>query len=357
MKNVHEESGLVRWLDERTKILTPVNFLRTKEVPRHKHAFWYIFGGLALFFLTIQIVTGVLLLLYYSPTPGTAYESVSMIVTSVPFGWFIRSIHSWSSNLLIAVVLIHLFSVFFLKAYRKPREAMWLTGVALLFLILGFAFTGYLLPWDTTAYFATQIGTEIPRTIPVLGEFMVKILRGGEYIAEESLKRLFALHVVILPLLAIGLASLHVVLNQVQGSSVPIGVQRRDPPIPFFPNYLFRDLLTWTVGLFVLLCCALIFPVQLGTKADPFASAPVGIKPEWYFLPLFQTLRFMPAEIMGVSSEAVVNVLVMVFTGGLFLVPFLDRNAAEGRRSPLFTVLGLAGIAYFILTISLAYLT
>src|SRR5437879_4871622 len=120
MKRVHEESRLVRWLDERTKILTPVNFLRTKEVPRHKHAFWYIFGGWALFFLTIQILTGVLLLLYYSPTPGTAYESVSMIVTSVPFGWFVRSIHSWSSNLLIAVVLIHLFSVFFLKAYRKP---------------------------------------------------------------------------------------------------------------------------------------------------------------------------------------------------------------------------------------------
>jgi cytochrome b6 len=350
----------MRWLDERTKILTPVNFLRKKEVPRHKHAFWYLFGGLALFFFGVQLVTGVLLLLYYSPTPGTAYESVEVIVASVPFGWLIRSLHSWSSHLLIAVVLIHFFSVFFLKAYRKPREAMWLTGVALLFLMLGFGFTGYLLPWDTTAYALCRthvIGMEIPRSIPVIGEFVVKILRGGEFIAEESLKRLFALHVVILPLLTIGLAALHVVLNQVEGSSVPIGAQRRDPAIPFFPNYLFRDLLTWTIGLFVLLCLAFIFPVQLGTKADPFASAPLGIKPEWYFLPLFQTLRFMPAEVMGLNSEVIVNVLVMVLTGGLFLVPFLDRNAAEGRRSPLFTVLGLAGIAYFILTISLAYLT
>lgn len=349
--------AFVRWIDDRTHFSRLLNLLHEKTVPRHKYSFWYIFGGLALFFFMIQVLTGVLLLFYYSPTPTTAYESIQFIIAQVPFGWLIRSLHSWSSNLLIAIVFVHLFSVFFLRAYRKPREILWFTGVILLFLMLGFGFTGYLLPWDTTAYFATKIGTEIPRTIPVIGELVVRILRGGEYIAEECLKRLFALHVVVLPLITMTFTLVHLILNQVHGSSIPIGTVTRQPGIPFYPNYVYRDMMSWLAGLAILVALALILPVQLGPKADPYASAPLGIKPEWYFLILFETLRFVPAQVFGVSGELLVNLGVMAAGAAVFFVPLLDKQSAMQRPSPVFTVVGIAALAYMVLTILLAYWT
>ncbi len=357
MGELKQGRGLGDWLNERVRLSSLVDFLRQKEVPRQKHSFWYIFGGLAFFFFSIQVLTGVLLVIYYSPRPDSAYESVRFIGSQVPFGWLIRSLHGWSANLLIGVVLIHFFSVFFLKAYRRPREMMWFSGVLLLFLMLGFAFTGFLLPWDTKAYFATKIGTEIPRTIPLIGDWMVSILRGGEYIAEESLKRLFALHVVILPLLTSALILFHLILNQVHASSIPLRIEARQPGIPFYPNYLFRDAISWLVGLTLLLSLALLWPLQLGLKADPFASAPVGIRPEWYFLTLFETLRLVPAQILGVASEVWVNLAVMVVTGGIFLVPILDRKASRQQASPIFTAIGVAACLYMVTAIALAYLT
>ncbi|MBI1807270.1 MAG: cytochrome bc complex cytochrome b subunit [Ignavibacteria bacterium] len=316
-----------------------------------------MFGGLALFFFIVQIVTGILLLLYYSPTPNTANESVRVIVNQVSFGWLVRSLHSWSANLMIATVILHLFSTYFMKAYRKPRELMWVSGVFLLFLVLGFGFTGYLLPWDTTAYFATQIGTEIPRSIPVLGEFIVRLLRGGEFIDEESLKRLFALHVVILPLITLAVVLFHLILNQVHGTSIPIGIRSLREPIPFFPNYLFRDAIAWIAALILLFGLCLIFPVQIGPKADPFASAPVGIKPEWYFLTLYQTLRIVPAAILGVNSETIVNVCVGIAGAFLLMTPMIDRKARMEQYSSGFTWIGVVAIFYVIIAISLAYLT
>jgi cytochrome b6 len=334
-----------------------LTFLANKKVPRHTQSHWYIFGGLTLLFFIIQLVTGVLLLLYYSPTPDSAHESVQFIMTQVPFGWLIRSMHSWSANLMIACVLIHLFSVYFMKAYRRPREMMWFSGVILLMIVLGFGFTGYLLPWDTTAYFATQIGTEIPRSIPVVGEFIVNILRGGEFIAEESLRRLFALHVALLPLISIVVVLIHLVLNQVHGTSTPIVAKSSRPGIPFYPNYVYRDAISWTAGLIVLSCFILMFPAQLGPKADPLASAPLGIKPEWYFLTLYQTLRFVPAQFLGFNGETIVNLLVMVAGILVFMVPVLDRNAGADRHSPAFTWFGIGAAVYVSAAITLAYLT
>ena len=345
------------FLEERLRARSLIDFLSKKEVPRHRHSFWYIFGGLSLFFFLIQLITGVLLLIYYSPTPQTANESVRFILTQVPSGWLIRSIHSWSSNLMIGCVFVHLFSTYFMKAYRKPRELMWVSGVVMLFLVLGFGFTGYLLPWDTTAYFATQIGTEIPRSIPLAGPAIVTLLRGGEYIAEESLKRLFALHVVILPLISLLVIGFHITLNQLQGSSTPIGIVPQKRGIPFLPNYLYRDALTWTFGTIFLFSLVLLFPVQLGGKADPFSSAPTGIHPEWYFLTLFETLRLMPGTLFGFDSEMIVNVGVGLVALGLLAVPFLDRAAAMERSGKLFPAIGIIAILYMSLTITLAYLT
>jgi cytochrome b6 len=349
--------GLGLFLEDRLRVRGLIDFLSKKEVPRHRHSFWYIFGGLSLFFFTIQLITGVLLLIYYSPTPQAANESVRFILTQVPFGWLIRSLHAWSANLMIGCVFVHLFSTYFMRAYRKPRELMWVSGVVMLFLVLGFGFTGYLLPWDTTAYFATQIGTEIPRSIPVLGQAIVTLLRGGEYIAEESLKRLFALHVVILPLLSLLVIGFHITLNQLHGSSTPIGIVPEKKGIPFLPNYLFRDAITWTIGTIFLFSLALIFPVQLGLKADPFASAPPGIHPEWYFLTLFETLRLFPSSIFGLDSEMIVNIGVGLVGIGLLSVPLLDRAAAAEQSNRLFPAIGIIAILYMSLAITLAYLT
>ena len=348
---------LFLWLDKRLHFQVILDFLANKKVPRHKHSHWYLFGGLSLLFFVVQIVTGILLLLYYSPTPETAHESVQFIMTQVPFGWLVRSIHSWSANLMVACILIHFFSVYFMKAYRTPREMMWFSGTILLFIVLGFGFTGYLLPWDTTAYFATQIGTEIPRTMPVIGEFIVNVLRGGEYIAEESLRRLFALHIIVLPLISTIVVLFHLILNQVYGTSIPIGIQTKEPGTPFYPNYIYRDGITWMVGIIVLCLCAMLLPAQLGTKADPLASAPLGIKPEWYFLPLYQTLRFVPAQIFGINSEIIVNFLVVLLGLLVVGVPLLDRNANKGEQSPIFTLVGIVAIIYISVAISLAYLT
>jgi cytochrome b6 len=345
------------WFDERLHLSSLIQFLSRKTVPRHKHSFWYLFGGLTLFFFLVQLVTGVLLLLYYSPTPESANESVRFIVSQVPFGWFLRSLHAWSANLMIGTLLVHLFSTYFMRAYRRPRELMWITGLILLLVVLGFGFTGYLLPWDTTAYFATQIGTEIPRSIPVIGELVVKVLRGGDYIADESLKRLFALHVAILPLISLGLVGLHLTLNQVHGTSIPIGVTPTRKGVPFFPNYVYRDMIAWTLGLIGLMYLSILLPVKLGPKVDPLASAPPGIKPEWYFLTLYETLRLVPGTILGISSDVVVNVgvVAVILTG--FLIPFLDRDAGASRPSRFFPVLGVIAIAYMTVAVSLACLT
>ncbi len=348
-------SKVKTWLDDRMHLSAAIEFFSRKTVPRHKHSFWYLFGGLSFFFFGIQLLSGILLLIYYSPTPNTANESLRFIINDVPYGWLLRSIHAWSAHLMIGSVLIHMSSTFFLRSYRKPRELMWVSGVLQLFLLFGFAFTGFLLPWDGTAYFATQIGTEIPRSTPLVGELVVRLLRGGEFVGEDTLKRLFALHVTILPLLTLLLISIHLILNQIHGSSVPNGVKTNHPGIPFFPNYLYREALAWIAGLAILISLAMFFPFALGIKADVLASAPAGIKPSWYFLPLFETLRIVPARIFNLDGEMIVNVLTATLGVGLIVVPFIDRELNTGRTGKILHLTGIALLAYLFASIVLAY--
>src|SRR5207244_13189932 len=180
-------------------------------------------------------------------------ESVQFIVTRVPFGWLIRNVHSWSANLLIAAALAHFFSVFLLKSYRKPRELTWISGILLLFLMLAFGFSGYLLPWNEVSFFATKVGTGIAGTVPFAGHFLLRLLRGGEDVTGATLSRFYALHVAILPAAATVLLALHLLLVQRQGMSLPLGVERRHQAgepvrdMKFFPNYVLRDVLAWFV--------------------------------------------------------------------------------------------------------------
>lgn len=346
------------WLDERYQITELVDFLKKKGVPIHNHSVWYYFGGITLFLFFIQVATGILLLLYYKPTEEAAYESVRFIVTQVPFGWLIRSLHSWAANLMVLTAFIHMWSVFFLKAYRSPRELMWMSGVLLLLLSLAFGFSGYLLPWNELAYFATKVGTDIAGITPVIGGFVRTYLRGGEDVSGATLTRLFGIHVALLPMIFLFFLTAHLLMIQRQGISAPLGMGKGSgskKEMPFFPDFFLRELVIWLLvfGLLAVLCTFL--PWELGRKADPFAPAPAGITPEWYFTYMSQTLKYIPPKLWIFEGE-VAGVLAFMLGGLLlFLVPFLDRQAAREKRSPIFTVAGAVIILYMMTMITLAY--
>ena len=213
------------WLDERFHWADLVGPLKKKTVPVHRLSYWYFLGGITLFLFIIQVCTGILLLLYYRPGANEAFESVQYIMTRVQFGWLVRSIHSWAANLMILTAFAHMFSVVFLRAYRKPRELTWLSGMVLLFLALGFGFSGYLLPWNTLAFFATKVGTEITGQVPVVGRHLMIFLRGGEDVTGATLTRFFGFHVAVLPGLTTLFVLLHLALVQYFGMSVPPGVE------------------------------------------------------------------------------------------------------------------------------------
>ena len=345
------------WLDERLGLGALAGLARKKTVPIHRHTVWYYFGGMTLFLFATQVVTGILLLLYYRPSAETAFESVQFIMTDVQFGWLIRSIHSWSANLMIAVMFIHMFSVYFMKAYRSPRELTWVSGALLLFIVLGFGFSGYLLPWNKLAFFATKVGTDIAGVVPIIGGFTLRFLRGGEEVTGATLTRFFGFHVAVLPAITTALIAGHVMLVQKHGMSVPPSLEGRDlKGMKFVPNFLLRDLIGWILAVGVLAALAALFPWELGEKADPFSSAPAGIRPEWYFLFMFETLKRIPPKILAVDGEVVGIVTFAI--GGLFwlLVPFLDRAPREGRLKHLFSAIGLVIVLYIVVMTVIGYL-
>jgi len=328
------------WLDERFGWEQLVYPLRKKTVPLHRLSYWYFLGGITLFLFGIQVCTGILLLLYYRPSANEAFESVKYISTQVQFGWLVRSIHSWSANLMVFTAFAHMFSVLFLRAYRKPRELTWVSGVVLLFLALGFGFSGYLLPWNTLAFFATKVGTDVAGQVPLVGHWILIFLRGGEEVTGATLTRFFGFHVAVLPGIATVFIALHLGLVQKFGISVPPRVEQewREKPearreMKFFPNFLLREMVAWYIGLGALAALAAIYPWELGAKADPFAPAPAGIKPEWYFLFAFQTLKLVPSKILSLDGE-VLGILAFGLVGGLWLfLPFLEpRRFNRGYR-------------------------
>src|SRR5947207_577261 len=294
------------WLDDRVGLGALRELAREKQIPLHRHSIWYYFGGMTLFLFTVQVVTGGLLLLYYRPSAETAFESVQFIMADVRFGWLIRSIHSWSANLMIATLFIHMFSAYLMRAYRPPRELTWVTGALLLFISLGFGFSGYLLPWNKLAFFATKVGTEIAGVVPGVGHFLVRFLRGGDDVTGATLTRFFGFHVAIFPALVTFVLTLHLFIVQRHGMSVPPGLAERSVrAMKFVPNYLLRDAMGWLVALGALAALSAFFPWELGEKADPFASAPAGIRPEWFFLAPFYTLKLIPSHVLHVDGELV----------------------------------------------------
>jgi ubiquinol-cytochrome c reductase cytochrome b subunit len=210
---------LIDWIDVRVGIRQIVSYALHVSIPRSAHTFYL--GGITLFFFGVQAITGILLALYYHPTPEAAYDSILFIMNEVNFGWLIRSIHAWSANLMIVFCVLHLLRVAIQGAYRPPREMTWLVGIALLLLTLGFGFTGYLLPWDERAFWATTVGTEIAGSVPLIGGAIQTFLRGGPDLSALTLSRFFDVHVLVLPVTLAGALLIHLLFIHQQGLADP----------------------------------------------------------------------------------------------------------------------------------------
>ncbi len=343
------------YLETRLMVSKWLEFGRKKQVPVHKHSFWYYFGGLCLFLFFIQVATGILLLLYYVPSVDAAHESIRFIMSQVKFGWLIRSVHSWTANILIGAIFIHMFSTFFLKAYRPPRELTWVSGFFLLLIFLAFGFSGYLLPWNELAFFATRVGTDIAGTIPVIGPALKEFLLGGPEVSGATLTRFFWLHIAVLPALALVIVGLHVLLVQILGMSKPIGVEETRT-ISFYPHFLLKDAQVWVLVLAFIGVLCVFFPWEIGSKADPFAATPVGIKPEWYFTFLFTTLKLVPSHIFSIQGDVLAILALLLGALLWMLVPFIDRQASREKKSRVFSIIGFLLLLYIVVLTALTYL-
>lgn len=311
-----------------------------KRLPSHV-GFWHAFGSLSLFLLANQIITGILLMVYYRPTEAGAFESVHYTVTQAHFGWLIRGLHAWGATLMIVCVLVHMLRTFFMGSFKKPRELTWVIGGLIFGCSVVFGFTGYLLPWNQLSYWATVVGTEISGAIPLVGEYLKTLLRGGSGVTGETLARFYVVHVVVLPWVLTLLVVVHLVLMRAQGlatlerSGTETDLQKGGGP-PFFPHHVLKEaiLLAFLVG--GLISLVILFPPELGEKADPF-NTPPGIKPEWYFLPTYQLLKYFP-KALGIFVSILPPVL-------LILWPFLDRGPERHPRHRRISVgIGAAAI-------------
>ena len=339
------------WLDERFGLSAVTKFLKNKAIPMHRHTIWSYTGSAILLFFAIQVLTGFILIFYYKPILEEANASVARIMTEIPFGWILRSVHSWSATFMIVFVFIHLLSIWIHKAYRRPRELTWMTGVLLLMCSLFFGFTGYLLPWDDLSFSATKVGTDIPRAIPIVGDWVTQMLRGGEDVTGDTLTRFFGIHVCILPLALIVILAVHVYLIQKLGMSVPLEVEKSSEKlkeIPFWPNFVYRETIVWLILFGVCLTIAILFPPSLDKTADMMAPAPEGIKPEWYFLFLFQTLKIFPAKLLFISGETAAVLLIFLGVLFFFFLPVID-NKPEERKGKVIKILAYVFILYAVI--------
>ncbi|MGA9671903.1 MAG: cytochrome bc complex cytochrome b subunit [Terracidiphilus sp.] len=352
------------WVDERLGLSELAAFARHKTVPVHSQSFWYYWGGISLFLFLVQCFTGVLLLVYYRPGVE-AFESVRQITFVMHFGWLIRSAHAWSANLMIFAILVHMFSVYFMKAYRKPRELGWLSGMALLGIASVFGFSGYLLPMDELSYFATKVGLQIPAVIPFIGTAIASMLRGGPEVSEFTVQRFFALHVVVLPALFLPLLGFHLWLVQRYGNAVPPSEEAKPAAerknIPFMPNFLRKDLAMWLISLNVLALLASVFPWALGKQFDLNSTTPVpapaGIHPEWYFMSPFEMLKLLGNVLPGASGEIAG---ILLFTLGIalwVLIPFYDIKKESGQRARAAHYFGLLAVFALLATTVIGYWT
>ena len=338
---------ILNWIDEQTELVTL--FREFMEEPLFKGVGWpHVFGSAALFLSINQVCTGILLAVYYVPSPDGAWQSVSYINGQVPLGNLIRGLHHWGASAMLVIVFVHMLQVFFWGAYKRPRQVIWVIGVFLLLVTMGLSFTGYLLPWDQKAYWATVVGTRIAGSIPMLGRYLTTLVRGGPNVGALTLTRFFGLHVLILPAILAGLIVFHISQVRQKGITAPwhrVGEEEATPKTGlFYPDQVFRDVVVALIVLAALYAFALRLPAQLETIANP-TSTGYTPRPEWYFLPNFELLKHFPTswgewgEFVGAMVVPAVVVLL------LLVLPYLDHNPERvPQRRPLVTLAAMAAL-------------
>ena len=298
-------------------------------------------GGILLSLILLQLVSGLLLAVYYASSTQTAWESIRYIQSEVPLGHFVRGLHHYGASAFVILIVLHMLVVFLLGAYKRPRRALWCVGVLLFLLVLAFGYTGYLLPWDMKGYFGTQVGTAITGSAPKVGPTLLRLLRGGEEVGQLTLVRFYALHVILLPLLLILLTAIHVALVRKLGVTPPgcaVGEgeseQERNGE-PFAPAQLARDSVAALLVLGTVAALAWLFPAPLGPKADPTTTAYVP-RPDWYFLGLQHLMRLFPGDRQYIATLVLPNLGILL----LLLVPFIDRGRQRRLGARKLTVMG-----------------
>ncbi len=281
-----------------------------EPIPGHLKRWWWCIGGTPAYLFVVQIITGILLTFYYVPSPEFAYESVSAITNEVRLGWFIRSIHRWSSHLMIVTLLLHMMRVFFTGAYRRPRELNWMVGCGLLLTTLGMGFTGYSLVWEQLSYWGATVAANILAAVPFVGDRLADFLRGGPTVGQSMLTRLFVFHIGALPTVLVGLVAVHIYLIRSLGVSELGSPKSPDSKeFKFFPDHILTEIALALFLMFLLTFLALVFPAGLDAKADPLET-PEHIKPEWYFFWAFRWLKLMSDQAAVVTQGLFVGIIV-----------------------------------------------
>ena len=357
------------WLDRRLDLTGIRRALFDRPVPAGL-TWWHTLGSATLTVFLVQVVTGIVLAMYYAPSPDHAYESIKYLEQQVTAGRLLRALHNWGASVMVVLVMLHMVRVFGMGAYKYPREANWVLGVALFGLVLGFGFTGYLLPWDQRAYWATQVGTSMAGAVPVVGGVLTVLLKGGALLGAATLTRFYALHVLWMPAALIVLVALHLTMVIRQGIAAPprvleVGAPSRtdDPTYPrhydvsydaskrsgvrFWPDVIAKDVLVALLTIALLLALATFVGAPLEAPADPTDSSYVPT-PEWYFLPFYQLLKLFPGSMEATIAVGVPALLVLVLVG----LPFFDRNSKRhllGRPVALVSLTALLGSSALLL--------
>ena len=350
------------WIDERVDVKGLKTSLLDRPVPSNL-TWWHTLGSATLAVFIVQVLTGIVLAMYYSPSPDHAHESIRYLEHSVASGAVVRGIHHWGASAMVVLAVAHMIRVFTMGAYKYPREINWLLGVALLFIVLGFGFTGYLLPWDQKAYWATAVGTNIAGTTPLIGGMLVSLLRGGAVQGAATLTRFYSVHVLLLPVLLTIVVGLHLFLVVRQGVAPRAAELEDQAPkktsdpayagyyqdrlheaksggYRFWPDIIGKDVLVGTLVIATLVALGVFVGAPLEAPADPTDSSYVP-RPEWYFLPFFQLLKLVPGSLESAIATGLPMAIVLV----LLLLPFFDKRSTRSFTNRPGAVFALGGIA------------
>ena len=312
---------LVGFVEERLPVTgEDLRELTNEPVPNHLKRWWFALGGTPAYLFVVQIVTGILLAIYYQPSSTTAYESVVHITNEVAYGWFLRSVHRWGATLMVAAVVLHQMRVYFTGAFRKPREINWMVGMCLLLCTLMLGFTGYSLVFEQLSYWGATVGANITASVPIVGGVMRDFLLGGEVYNQNTLPRFYVIHAAVLPVTLVLLIVVHIAIIRLQGVTEFEFEDEKDLPektFNFFPDHLLSEILAGLTLMILLAFLATVFPATIGEKANPLIT-PEVIKPEWFFYVTFRWLKLFS------GTAAILSMGFIVFV--MFAWPFIDAG-------------------------------